>query len=117
MRYRPLNIRHGNGATVVVRARESLVHGKGWQLTFLIQLTENVRDIMRSPERVLSSLAEHSKASNYKFERLYRILFNEEMFYIAYQRISANKGGMTAGADGTTTDAMSLREIDRIIER
>ena len=72
---------------------------------------------MRNPERVLSSLAEHSKASNYQFERLYRILFNEEMFYIAYQRISANKGGMTAGVDGTTTDAMSLPRIEKLIDQ
>ncbi|RXF70551.1 hypothetical protein [Arcticibacter tournemirensis] len=27
----PLNIRYGNGAPVVVRARESLVHGEGGQ--------------------------------------------------------------------------------------
>ncbi|SJN27964.1 hypothetical protein FM107_05490 [Sphingobacterium sp. JB170] len=27
-----LNIRHGNGVPVVVRARESLVHGEGEQL-------------------------------------------------------------------------------------
>ena len=70
---------------------------------------------MRNPERVLNSLAEHSKASNYKFERLYRILFNEEMFYIAYQRISANTGGMTPGTDGMTTDAMSLPRIEKLI--
>ncbi len=60
-------------------------------------------------------MAEHSKVSNYKFERLYRILFNEEMFYIAYQRISANKGGMTAGIDGKTTDAMSRPRIEKLI--
>ncbi|HAF32542.1 MAG TPA: hypothetical protein DCS36_08760 [Sphingobacterium sp.] len=29
---RPLNIRYGNGVSVVVRARESLVHGEGRQL-------------------------------------------------------------------------------------
>lgn len=29
-----LNIRHGNGVPVVVRARESLVHGEGEQLIF-----------------------------------------------------------------------------------
>jgi hypothetical protein len=50
---------------------------------FLIQLKENVRDIMRSPEKVLNSLFEHSRVSSYKFERLYRNLFNEEMFYVA----------------------------------
>ena len=32
---RPMNIRHGNGAAVVVRARESLVHGEGRQLIFI----------------------------------------------------------------------------------
>ncbi len=42
---------------------------------------------MRSPERVLNSLTEHSKVSNYKFERLYRVLFNEEMFFLAYHNI------------------------------
>ncbi len=34
MRCRPLNIRQGNGASVVVRTRESLVHGEGKQLIF-----------------------------------------------------------------------------------
>ena len=42
-----------------------------------MQITENVRDIMRSPEYVLNSLTEHSENLNYKFERLYRIFFNE----------------------------------------
>lgn len=40
--YRPMNIRQGNGAAIVVRTRESLVHGEERQLTFLIQLKENV---------------------------------------------------------------------------
>ncbi len=42
MRYRPLNIWQGNGASVVVRAGESPVHGEGKQLIILIQITENV---------------------------------------------------------------------------
>lgn len=42
MRYRPLNIWQGNGASVVVRAGEGLVHGEGKQQIILIQLTENV---------------------------------------------------------------------------
>lgn len=80
-----------------------------------MQITENVRDIMRSPEVVLNNLAEHSKKPDYKYQRLYRILFNEEMFYIAYQRISANKGGMTAGSDNQTLDEMSLSRIHELI--
>ena len=70
---------------------------------------------MRSPERVLNSLSEHSKNSSYKFERLYRILFNEEMFYVAYQRIYAKEGNMTKGSDGQTIDNMSLKRIERLI--
>jgi group II intron reverse transcriptase/maturase len=76
---------------------------------------ENVRDIMRSPERVLNSLTEHSKDLNYKYERLYRLLFNEEMWYIAYQRIYAKPGNMTPGSDGQTIDQMSLSRIDKLI--
>ena len=57
---------------------------------------------MRNPEQVLNNLIVHSKVSDYKFERLYRNLFNEQMFYIAYQRIYAKPGNMTPGADGKT---------------
>ena len=71
---------------------------------------------MRSPEKVLNSLMEHSKVSDYKFERLYRILFNEEMFYVAYQNIYAKQGNMTAGTDGKTADQMSISRIERLIE-
>lgn len=55
---------------------------------------------MRSPARVLNSLTKHSQTTEYRFERLYRILFNEEMYYLAYQRIYAKPGNMTQGADG-----------------
>ncbi|MFI3164634.1 MAG: reverse transcriptase domain-containing protein [Rikenellaceae bacterium] len=70
---------------------------------------------MRNPENVLNSLSEHSKNSMYKFERLYRILFNKEMFYIAYQRIYAKQGNMTKGSDGLTIDNMSLNRIEKLI--
>jgi group II intron reverse transcriptase/maturase len=70
---------------------------------------------MRDPQKVLNSLTEHSKVSRYRFERLYRILFNEEMFYVAYQRIYAKPGNMTAGSDGQTIDGMSLSRIEKLI--
>ena len=76
---------------------------------------DNVRDIMRSPERVLNSLNEHSKDSSYKFERLYRILFNEELFYVAYQKIASNGGSTTKGSDGRNIDEMSLARIETLI--
>lgn len=70
---------------------------------------------MRSPERVLNSLNEHSKDSSYKFERLYRILFNEELFYVAYQKIASNGGSTTKGSDGRSIDEMSLARIEMLI--
>ncbi|MEA4904070.1 MAG: reverse transcriptase domain-containing protein [Petrimonas sp.] len=71
---------------------------------------------MRSPEKVLNSLMGHSKDLNYKFERLYRILFNEEMYHVAYQRMYAKQGNMTAGSDGETIDGMSLARIEKLID-
>ena len=71
---------------------------------------------MRNPENVLNSLSKHSKDSSYKFERLYRVLFNEEMFYAAYQRIYSKAGNMTAGADGQTIDGMSIDRIKQLVD-
>ena len=70
---------------------------------------------MRSPERVLNSLNEHSKDSSYKFERLYRVLFNEKLFYVAYQKIASNGGSTTKGSDGRSIDEMSLARIETLI--
>lgn len=70
---------------------------------------------MRNPENVLNSLSKHSGNLNYKFERLYRVLFNEEMFYVAYQNIYSKTGNMTAGADGKTIDGMSIDRIEQLI--
>jgi group II intron reverse transcriptase/maturase len=70
---------------------------------------------MRNPASVLNSLSEHSKLSDYKFERLYRILFNEDMYYTAYQNIYAKAGNMTSGSDGKTIDQMSLSRIEKLI--
>ena len=74
-----------------------------------------MRDIMKNPENILNNLTKHSNVSDYKFERLYRILFNEQMFYVAYQRIYAKQGNMTAGVDGKTIDEMSLQRIESLI--
>ena len=71
---------------------------------------------MRHSERVLNGLSKHSPQVNYKFERLYRILFNEEMYYAAYQRIYAKEGNMTKGSDGKTIDGMSLTRIADLID-
>jgi len=70
---------------------------------------------MRNPINVLSSLQQHSSDRSYKYERLYRNLYNEELFMLAYQNIYAGTGNMTKGTDGKTIDAMSLNRIYGII--
>lgn len=70
---------------------------------------------MRNPTEVLKSLTEMSKNETYRFQRLYRNLYNPEFYWLAYKNIYANDGSMTAGADGTTIDGMSDERIERII--
>lgn len=64
---------------------------------------------------MLSSLQSHSSDRSYTFDRLYRNLYNRELFLLAYQNIYASQGNMTKGTDGKTIDAMSLNRIDGII--
>ncbi len=70
---------------------------------------------MRNPINMLSSLQNHSSDRSYTFERLYRNLYNRELFLLAYENIYASQGNMTKGTDGKTIDAMSLNRIDGII--
>ena len=70
---------------------------------------------MRHPKKVLNNLTKHSNQSDYKYERLYRILFNEEMFYVAYQKLSKKQGNSTKGSDGKNIDGTSLKRIERLI--
>ena len=49
-------------------------------------------------------------------ERLYRQLFNPQLYLLAYGRIYANTGAMTPGVTGETVDGMSLAKIEAIID-
>ena len=70
---------------------------------------------MRNPEIILNTLSSHSKVSDYKYERIYRIFFNEEMFMLAYERIKSKPGNMTPGTDGLTIDGMTIDRIGKLI--
>ena len=77
---------------------------------------DGVRDTMRNPIYVLKSLEEKANVRNYKYERLYRNLYNPEFYLLAYANIAKSQGSMTQGVDGQTLDNMSLPRIKRIIE-
>jgi hypothetical protein len=49
-------------------------------------------------------------------ERLYRMLFNQELYLRAYAKLYPNQGAMTPGATLETADEMSLEKANSIIE-
>jgi len=73
-------------------------------------------ETLRSPSEVLKVLSEKTLEEGYKFQRLYRNLYNPDFYLEAYNNIYANAGSMTAGSDGATMSNMSLSRINKIIE-
>lgn len=69
---------------------------------------------MQNAETVLGVIRERGR-HGLPLERLYRQLFNKELFLIAYGRIYSNQGSMTPGVTTETVDGMSLAKIDAII--
>ena len=70
---------------------------------------------MRNPAAILNSLASHSTDPSYQYHRLYRNLFREDLFDLAYQQIYAKPGNMTPGSNGETIDGTSLHRIKSLI--
>src|SRR5712691_2780246 len=70
---------------------------------------------MQSTKVYLELIHERGK-KGLPLERVYRQLFNRELYLTAYGRIYRNKGAMTHGVTGETPDGMSLKKIDAIIE-
>jgi group II intron reverse transcriptase/maturase len=65
----------------------------------------------------LKSLKENTCKKDYRYERLYRNLYNPEFYLLAYKNIAASQGSMTAGPDGITLDGMSMARINKIIAK
>lgn len=72
---------------------------------------------MRSPKNVLESLTSKAANKDYHYQRLYRNLYNPAFFLLAYERIQAKPGNMTAGSDGKTIDGMSMKRIEALIQK
>jgi group II intron reverse transcriptase/maturase len=70
---------------------------------------------MQNAETVLDVIGKRG-ARGLPVERVYRQLFNPQLFLLAYGRIYANKGAMTPGVTGETVDGMSLAKIETIID-
>ncbi len=46
---------------------------------------------------------------------LYRLMYKEDLYILAYERIKSKPGNMTPGSDGETLDGFSLKTIQEII--
>jgi len=70
---------------------------------------------MRTAKTILGLIGERGK-KGLPLERVYKLLFDKDLYLKAYGKIYRNKGAMTHGVTGETPDGMSLDKIDAIIE-
>lgn len=111
-----MKIQYGNGVLVVVRARESLVHGEGEQSILSKNKRKVMVDTMRRPELVLDILKEKAGKRDYVFKGLYKNLYNPDFYLKAYGKMYAKEGNMTRGTDGQTIDGFNLELVDKLIQ-
>ena len=70
---------------------------------------------MRSADTILELIRERGK-KGLSLERVYKLLFNKDLYLMAYGKIYRNDGAMTHGITDETPDGMSLEKIDAIRE-
>jgi hypothetical protein len=70
---------------------------------------------MRRAETVLGIIRERGRRG-LPLERVYRLLWNRDLFLLAYGRIAKNDGALTSGVTNETADGMTLAKIDATIE-
>ena len=69
---------------------------------------------MRDAETILSIIRERGRRG-LPLERVYRLLFNPNLYLTAYAKIYRNDGAMTPGSTTETVDGMSIPKIEAII--
>lgn len=70
---------------------------------------------MQNAKTVLGVIHERGK-KGLPLERVYRQLFNPDLYRLAYGRIYRNRGAMTPGSTPETADGMSQEKIESIID-
>lgn len=62
---------------------------------------------MRTADAILAIIHERGK-KGLPLERVYRLLFQRDLYLMAYGKIYRNAGAMTPGSTSETVDEMSL---------
>lgn len=70
---------------------------------------------MRDAHTILELIRERGK-KGLPLERVYRLLYNPDLYLMAYGRIYRNDGATTKGVTEETVDGMSIDKIKAIIE-
>ena len=70
---------------------------------------------MQNADTIFAVMQERGRKGQ-PVERLYRMLFNPDLYLKAYAKLYSNKGAMTPGATPETVDGMSMKKIHDIIE-
>jgi group II intron reverse transcriptase/maturase len=71
---------------------------------------------MQTADAILGLIRERGKKGLPLEQRVYRLLYNRDLYLMAYAKIYRNAGAMTHGVTDETPDGMSLAKIDAIIE-
>ena len=69
---------------------------------------------MRTADTILNIVRERGQRG-LPLERVYRLLFQRDLYLCAYSKLYGNEGAMTQGVTEETVDDMSLAKIDAII--
>ena len=77
----------------------------------LWRLTRMSQETLERLER-LRKLNSHKQWINHE---LYRLMYREDLYILAYERIKSKPGNMTPGTDGETLDGFSLYAIREVI--
>jgi retron-type reverse transcriptase len=70
---------------------------------------------MRTADTLLGLIRERGK-KGLPLERVYKLLYNRDLYLMAYGKIYRNAGAMTHGVTDETPDGMRLPKIDALIE-
>jgi group II intron reverse transcriptase/maturase len=71
--------------------------------------------VMQSAATLLRVIQERG-TRGLPLERLYRHLYNPELYLLAYGRLYSNDGAMTPGTTSETVDGMSLEKIRQLVD-
>jgi len=63
----------------------------------------------------LETIRQLNAESGWINQKLYKLMTQQDLYVVAYQRIKSNPGNMTPGTDDETLDGFSLDEITKII--